>query len=426
MKKKLLSGILALVMALAMFPVAAMAATPETEPNDAAATAMPIQVNQEYTGGVSTTSDKDYYAFTLTQNEVVTLSYDFSSGRSNQSMILMDSGSTTIASARFNSDTVAFPYTTNRYNLPAGKYYVIVSHYGGDLNTGAYTITVKTESQVSNREFEYNDAMSVANVIDVNKKYVGNLSNDSDKDYYKFTIPGNGLVTLTYEATGGRSNMSTILYDSGSQAVFSNRFNSDTAVFPHTSLRYRLPAGTYYVLVNHYGGDPNNSDYYITVNYTDESGQAIEVEYNNDTTTANPIAINTALKGNLSNDSDKDYYKFTLDSQRNITIIYSATGGRSNMNVALYDSSSKHVLSSRFNSDNVSFPFSLETTTLTAGTYYVIVNHYGGDLNNSDYTITVSDGGSPTQPPPTPTPTPTGPAPGGFTAESTTVGIKLR
>ncbi len=50
----------------------------------------------------------------------------------------------------------------------------------------------------SSVEVESNNNRNEANEVQPNEKIVGNLTNYSDEDYYKFTFPSNGLLWVDF------------------------------------------------------------------------------------------------------------------------------------------------------------------------------------------------------------------------------------
>ena len=87
-----------------------------------------------------------------------------------------------------------------------------------------------------------------------------------------------------------------------------------------------MPKGTYYVSVS--GGYQYSNgyqyaditDYQLKVNYTAESADQYEQEYNNTVDTANSISTNSTYTGNISEDADVDYFKFSLDKKSKVKL----------------------------------------------------------------------------------------------------------
>lgn len=260
-------------------------------------------------------------------------------------------------------------------------------------------------------EKEWNDTLDTANEIEVNKEYTGNLNFDSrhyyyhsyDKDYYKFYLNQPGKVQVEYYledlSTGysESSNENTItVYTEDADGNVSEVFQvlgQDTSNKTRYSNTYRLPKGTYYILV----GDNSDTsscadvtDYQLKVNYTAESADAYEQEYNNTAETANNINTDQMYTGNLSTSEDVDYYKFTLPDKRKVKIKTQIPRQSTDkmFTVGLYKANATSKIADiKTNTNPVSYTTEKE---LEAGEYYVVVKK--GDVGAEsvvDYNFTV-------------------------------------
>ena len=168
-------------------------------------------------------------------------------------------------------------YYKGKFRLGAGTYKVV--------SEGLEKINF-TDKSSNSFEQEWNDSLNTANKIDLNHTYKGNL-NCWQEDYCSEDEDGNITV------------ISQIEEDSANKILYSKR--------------YRLPAGTYYICVS---GDENNfgpidgclyadiTDYQLKVNYTEESSDKYEQEYNDTIDTANPIVLNSTYTGNIPEEND--------------------------------------------------------------------------------------------------------------------------
>ena len=172
-------------------------------------------------------------------------------------------------------------------------------------------------------EYEYNDEYYYANYMQLNTAYIGNLNSRSDEDYYKFVLdkPGSVLVEMYNNPDLGYSSWRAKLYyetDKGDKEEIDVIEFGSTA---YTSmLKNRLSAGTYYLRISYAYSEFTDSDYKVKVNYTSESADLYEQEFNDSYSQANLIKVNTAYIGNLSSRSDEDYYKFILDKPGSVTV----------------------------------------------------------------------------------------------------------
>lgn len=306
------------------------------------------------------------------------------------------------------------------YRLGVGKYKAYCNY---DINQIEFT------EAGDDCEKEWNDTLDTANEIEVNKSYTGNLNYDrydyyghasSDRDYYKFQLNQSGKVQLEYYlenlSTGCRydnknENENTIaVYTEDADGNVNEIFQvlgKDTSNKTRYSSTYRLPKGTYYILVKNYS--PNDSgyadvtDYQLKVNYTAESADAYEQEYNNTAETANRMDTDKVYTGNLSTSEDVDYYKFTLPDRKKVKIKTQIPRQSTDklFTFGLYKANAtSKIVEVKTNTNPVSYTTEKE---LEAGEYYVVVKKGDtGAESTVDYNFTVM-----TAPVPTPTIAPT-------------------
>lgn len=310
----------------------------------------------------------------------------------------------------------------------------ITGGYWTDYRLGIGKYKIKTDYSINQVEFteagdgcekEWNDTLDTANEIEVNKSYTGNLNYHSyysdysyhsysyDKDYYKFQLNQPGKVQMEYYledlSTGGHEyyNENTIaVYTEDADGNVNEIFQvlgKDTSNKTRYSSTYRLPKGTYYILVKN--SSPNDSgcaditDYQLKVNYTAESADAYEQEYNNTAETANRIDTDKVYTGNLSTSEDVDYYKFTLPDRKKVKIKTQIPRQSTDklFTCGLYKANAtSKIVEVKTNTNPVSYTTEKE---LEAGEYYVVVKKGdAGAESTVDYNFTVM-----TAPVPTPT-----------------------
>jgi len=112
------------------------------EPNEAIATAYPIQMNTIYYASIETSTDKDYYKFTLPYHNMVTitlqdLTKDYDLKLYNSSGVQIGNSS----NGGTTSEIIATDY------LDPGTYYIYVYGYGGNYDpNNCYTLIPKISS----------------------------------------------------------------------------------------------------------------------------------------------------------------------------------------------------------------------------------------------------------------------------------------
>ena len=326
-----------------------------------------------------------------------------------------------------NEESITSDYWTD-YRLGVGKYKAFLHNY---INQIEFT------EAGDDCEKEWNDTLDTANEIEVNKSYTGNLNyycydelirygklnhESSDKDYYKFQLNQPGKVQVEYYledlSTGDdkedneNTNENTIaVYTEDADGNVNEIFQvlgKDTSNKTRYSSTYRLPKGTYYILVknasnSYYAACADVTDYQLKVNYTAESADAYEQEYNNTAETANRMDTDKVYTGNLSTSEDVDYYKFTLSDRKKVKlktqIPRQSTDKLFTFGLYKANATSK-IVEVKTNTNPVSYTTEKE---LEAGEYYVVVKKGdAGAKSTVDYNFTVM-----TAPVPTPTIAPT-------------------
>ncbi len=157
-----------------------------------------------------------------------------------------------------------------------------------------------------------------------------------------------------------------------------------------------MPKGTYYVSVS--GGSQaydyykyaDITDYQLKVNYTAESADQYEQEYNNTVDTANSISTNSTYTGNISEDADVDYFKFSLDKKSKVklktTVPRQSTDKLFTFGIYKSNGTSK-VAEVKSGTNPTAYTTEKE---LDPGDYYVLVKKGDADVESEvDYSIQV-------------------------------------
>ncbi len=329
--------------------------------------ATPIKVNTEITGMLSThyetngnqineirgESDVDYYYFKITEPGTVSLTvshdgvyqgtykpecgpwfaslYGGTNGATLYTVVDIPGG---LQQSEDAIDGHLKSETSFRYNVTEGEYYIEFKN--GDYHSLAepeYFFKVNYEpSKGKKMEQESNETAVTATTIPINEEYWGQLSLQTDIDWYKFTIDKPGAVSIKvahegveYDEVNGSNYYPwyvSLYGDDESSIVYftNNKVPAGDAYDPKLEdlVNYNLTAGTYYIKINRANYHVGNS-YYLTVNYESNSdyekrvGKKVEQEDNNSVSNANRIDVGVPLDGQLSTNKDEDWYYFTLD-----------------------------------------------------------------------------------------------------------------
>lgn len=228
-----------------------------------------------------------------------------------------------------------------------------------------------------------------------------------DEDFYRFTLPAAGAVTLSF--SHGYVDSSSVywtfrLYNSEYQEI--NEYVSKGNVIEDNSSPVGLEAGTYYVRIVPYNTySIQTIPYRLRVGYT--QSDAWETEFNDQFADADLIPVNKSVGGSIMNDSDEDFYRFELDQADTVSITfkhdyldYSGTVWQ----VYLYNDAFKQI--SRYDSKGTDARNLFGPSNLAAGTYYVKISPYSSyTYSTNTYVFSVS-AGSESSPAPSQSPTP--------------------
>ncbi|MEN6348586.1 MAG: Ig-like domain-containing protein [Syntrophomonas sp.] len=350
-----------------------------------ASTETPINVNQQYSGNISSSGEVDYYRFQLSEAGKVQINFRHDlideSGTYWKAYVLDSSNNEhycmSIGGRDINLDS------WNIY-LPQGTFYLkITNYYHSSMD---YIFTLNYTSSNGNYEEEFNNSMTSANLIDVNHQYTGNLFESGDDDYFKFQLSEAGKVQINFRHDlideSGTYWKAYVLDSSNNEHYYMSIGGRDINV---DSWNIYLPQGTFYLKITNYYY--SGTDYIFTLNYTPSNGN-YEEEFNNSMTTANQVLFNHEYTGSMFESSDDDYFKFQLPEAGKIQI---------NFGHALVDESGTywkaHVLDS-YNEEQYTASISGRQTNFTsdeiylpAGEYYFKVDNYY--YSGTDYWFTV-------------------------------------
>lgn len=228
------------------------------------------------------------------------------------------------------------------------------------------------------------DTYTTANVISVNKNYIGSCSTAGDVNWYKFTLEKDGYISLyfTHDIINSSSQYwSSQVLNEDMEYLDSNQYlgyEND-----ETGMNIGLAAGTYYVRI---GCTKKTSEAYtLRVNFT--ASDYWEKEFNTYYTTATAISTDTTYYGHVRNSDDKDYYVLTIpaDGTLSLDFIHEIVNTSKTWRVYLYDAS-QSVLG-KLSSTGYESSGSTGQIQVTAGTYYVRIT---GSIFMADYKFIVN------------------------------------
>ena len=242
------------------------------------------ELNKPITGNIKSYDDVDFYKITLPKPGKVNLGFNHSNIEKTLSywkITMFDSVENEVLYYE-STGTTTIGKSANAY-LNAGTYYIrVTAHTAYGYSTVDYSLCVNFTENQGEYEIEPNNTMEDASLItDLNEPITGNLRLDTDKDYYKFTMPNSGKVYLVFNHSNLESrtpHWKIAMFDiNGNKLYEMDSAGTDTEL---KSKEINLEKGTYYVRVEPwYIYSHRSADYTLTIK-TEGSYSPIKVLLN--------------------------------------------------------------------------------------------------------------------------------------------------
>lgn len=377
--KSLLSLILAVLMVAGCLVTAGAAeARVETETNNKIAEANELDVGESITGLLESADDEDWFAFETVKAGNATVKFThkkLSADATYFTVAIYDADEKEVAAF-----TSAGNSAEDSASFSVGEketYYVSVKAGTVSDTTLDYTVAVSV-AEVAYSEAEPNDEESKATAMQYSpsgnaKEYYGSVG-ANDVDFYKFTIPANGVVNLylyNYAANKGNYTATLKMYveEKGIQVL-----KDVTAIEILATEASKIGAsvglakGDYYLVVE--GVEGSTGSYKTRVLFREVAD--VETEMNDATTSADAIAIGKTTKATLDTEDDVDFFKFTAPANnKGYDFEFKATNAGSWTFDILNADGTKVVDTVKLVATDSNKTAKAETVSLAAGTYYV-------------------------------------------------------
>lgn len=307
--------------------------------------AAPITCGQTTPGSLSTTGERDFYTFTATTGDAVTIRLIKTLGTFQPKLTLYDSTGTSIASSYNSSGN---DVVIDRSLSLGGAYILEVSDYG-DNAIGDYNLTWQ----------KLNNPCNPA-AITCGQSTSSSLSAVGEQDFYAFTATAGDAVTIRVARTSGGMNPYIELYDSaGTRIAYSNALSGN-----YINLDKTLTSdGTYTIVVSDYGNNAKGN-YKITFQKLNNPCNAL------------PITCGQTLTGSISAAGEQDIYTFTESEGSAVQFVLTRLSGTLDPSLELYDNTGKR-LAYPYTSSGSSI--TLNQTLPSSGQYVIFVSDYGND-----------------------------------------------
>ena len=359
----------------------AVCAANESEPNNSIPEANLISTNGTVYGNISVSGDEDYYQLNLSSSGRLTIKIN-SFMKYYCAFIYDDDGERLwytddngwVSTTQKRSDT----YTLD---LEEGTYYLKINGYrrnDWDASTGSYNFSVSFAASGANIA-EPNNSIAEAKEISFNLTVKGQIAINDKDDYYAFTLPSSGRITL--KVNSFMQYYCAVIYNTDGDKLWHTDDNGWISTTKKRSDTYTLDLekGTYYLKIDGYRyststWDTSTGNYNFNLKFA-ASGANI-AEPNNNIAEAKRIKIGSTVKGQIAINDRDDYYVFTISSSGRITfkfnsfmqyycaIIYNTDG-----DTLWYTDNNGWISTTQKRSDTY-------TIDLEKGTYYLKIDGY--------------------------------------------------
>lgn len=360
----------------------------ESESNNMITEANEIPLQTKVAGTLESSSDVDWYSFTVPKDGVVWISFDHDYVNSDytywKTSVCLDAN-TIIATDKWVGNTLKVS-DGKKVGLGAGEYFLMVEREYTSNKRYSFTINYSDDSLW---ERGLNETIVNANLIPLSKRVGGTLVNSSDTDWFSFELPSDGYIWITFEHEYIDSDYKywiTSVYDDENN-VFTSWNWKGNATKPLDSSKIGLPSGKYYLKIDREYA--SSKTYYFTVNY--KSSVSWETEFNDTIVTADIIPVNTLVRGSIMNNADYDWYRFSLDKSGKVRAMFMHDYVDSDYKywrLDFYNDEGKTVNQKGYSCiGNYRGEAYTDELSLNAGVYYIrIVREY---YSYVDYTLSV-------------------------------------
>lgn len=282
----------------------------------------------------------------------------------------------------YNSGIGNFSSITS--NLNPGTYYVRITENGMNAVIPSYYIAVginpilptATNTPVVGDAYEQDNYYYEAKEISAGETQQRSFHLASDVDWARFTVSVESLVVVT--ASGPLGDTEMYLYDSlgapSAHIVYDN--DGGPGLYPMISMQ--LLPGVYYVRLNENGMNQAVSQYSLNLSIgplppTPTATVSLQdgFEPDNDHTAAAWIYSGFPQPHTLHQTGDVDWLKFTIGDDS--TVVITTSGAAGGTQLWLYTEAGVPLTAIAFDDNGGAGDFSLISSLLGAGTYYIKV-----------------------------------------------------
>lgn len=332
-------------------------------------------------------ADKQYYKFTL--NESGKISITGQAYMQWMYMYIYDDTAKELwkINPNWNSTSEIITISEDIY-LTSGTYYFCIGKDGE--RCGNYKFKIDFIS--SNENFKEinggsnNNIKSASTILTNGTYYNAQIAINDDKDFWKIELPSSGKISIT-----GQANMEWVymhIYDDMAEELWkTNPHWNDTSKIITISEEIYLTSGTYYFCVEKDGERCGDYNFAISFVSSNETFAEINGGSNNTVASASELKIENAYIGMLGLNDEKDFYRFTVDS--NGSYVVSIKSSIKYMYMNIFSADNIEIVSRSISGDSTTGNILYsEIISLERGTNYIALSRDGNNFGN--YTLSVS------------------------------------
>lgn len=306
----------------------------EVEDNSIQSKATPIELNKTYLGNTEKSDDVDWYKFVIPEGSKGYLNVILAPDTQADTDALKNGWQMGVYQDRAADSILTWNSITSRtetQNMPLvpGAYYIRIKPQNSASWTAEnYNLCVKYTADDSWESEDIEDKPN-QNVIDVNRTYFGNCTYGKDVDWYEFTLPEYGKLTIdmtpaqNVDTDSMKEGWNLKIYRANDADEF-DQLQSVTS--PQKTVDLFLNKGKYHIKISSQNAvlsPSGNATYEFRLNYT--KGENVEHELNDTMGTANIIRTGITYTGNMNYESrnDKDYFAVTPATSGRLTVNFS-------------------------------------------------------------------------------------------------------
>lgn len=286
------------------------------------------------------------------------------------------------------TELIAFDYY---YFLNEGEYYFTVERDWGYYGNYNFKIDFTSSNESFREEIDgTNNSIATANTINPNgSEYIGQISDNDDKDFYKFALNESGKID--FKATFVEMyHIQWNLYDeAGNELVNEEPYWNETTQNIVIDDELYLTSGIYYISISKtWRNSCGAYKFSLKFKSSGESFAETNGGSNNSINLASKINLGTNYVGQLAINDDKDFYNFSINSSQNLAI--TVTAELASGYIRLYDSEGNELWNEHPYWNEVTKKINFKkTSALEKGKYYIVLEQ---DWRNSNgkYTLNIS------------------------------------